>query len=121
MREERQSTLFDRPPDHQTGYYGMRLLARSFLQCTLGAPEFVLGHQTLRRRPRICKAVLLRVFLSSVLPRFRIGTLLRNKISTGAEILNYRIETKRIRIVIKRGAVIDLIEALRQSMRLAHE
>jgi hypothetical protein len=46
---------------------GMRLLASFFLQCTsLSAPEVALGHQTLRRRPRICKAVLLRALLPSV-------------------------------------------------------
>jgi hypothetical protein len=50
----------------------MRLLASFFLPCTfLSAPEVVLGHQTLRRRQRICKAVSLRVLLPSVSPPFK--------------------------------------------------
>jgi hypothetical protein len=85
-REERQSTLLT---GHQItrgqsadGLLSMRLLASFFLPCTsLSAPEVVLGHQTLRRRQRICKAVWLRALLPSVSPPFRIKNNSLNKVS----------------------------------------
>jgi hypothetical protein len=71
-----------------TGGQSIRVYAATlvtFMPCTsLNAPEVALGHQTLRRRSRICKAVVLRVLLPSDSLPFKIPNNLCNDFSAAA-------------------------------------